>query len=61
MPERKILATFYRQQQARFEADQGSAEQLMQDVGSQLNTVTVASWTMVAHTILSLDEAITKP
>jgi len=61
VPERKILTTFYRQQKTRFETDQGSAEQLMQDVGSQLNTVTVASWTMVAHTILSLDEVITKP
>jgi len=60
-PERKILTTFYRQQESRFETDRISAEQLIQDAGRKLDTVTVASWTMVAHTILSLDEAITKP
>ena len=60
-PERKILTTFYRQQESRFETDRVSAEQLIQDAGRKSDTVTVASWTMVAHTILSLDEAITKP
>lgn len=59
--EREILTTFYRQQKSRFQTDRVSAEQLIQDVGRKLDTVTVASWTMVAHTILSLDEAITKP
>lgn len=59
--ERKILKTFYQQQRDRFEIDGDAAEQLMQDVGKQLNTMTLASWTMVAHTILSLDEVITKP
>lgn len=59
--ERNILEKLYRQQRDRFETDLDAAEQLMQDVAGKVNTVTVASWTMVAHTILSLDEVITKP
>ena len=59
--EQEILTRLYRQQRSQFQMDRTAAEQLVKGVSKQLDTVDVASWTMVAHTILSLDEAITKP
>jgi len=58
------LHNLLQRQQARFQADVASAVAVL-NVGTsrapgEINSVELAAWTVIAHTILNLDEAITR-
>jgi len=54
----------YLRQRARLAADRDAARQLIQVGGStrghELNAEELAAWTLVAQTILNLDEVVTR-
>lgn len=59
-----LLAQLLERQRARFKTDSDAAQQLI-SIGESVPTsnhdpVELATWTVVAHTVLNLDEAITK-
>lgn len=62
--ETKVLLNIYQQQLADYQKDKEAAEKLL-SIGSfkakpELDRTELAAWTMVANTILNLDETITK-
>ena len=64
MKETRVLQDFAKQQVAAYKQDPDAALKLL-EVGEslydkQIDPVELAAWTMVASTILNLDEAITK-
>ena len=62
--EGRILTTILNQAMARFQGDKAAANQLLAvgsaQQGSKIDPVELAAWTMVASTILNLDETISK-
>ena len=62
--ESKVLLDLFKQQHADYQKDKDAAEKLL-SLGSfkakpELDHAELAAWTMVANTILNLDETITK-
>ncbi len=61
------LVTFYGKSKARFDADAGAAEKILAGPGAtsappadKHQSARLAAWTLVARSLLNLDEAITK-
>jgi Protein of unknown function (DUF1553)/Protein of unknown function (DUF1549)/Planctomycete cytochrome C len=65
--ELSALVAFYAQSKARFDADAAAAKEILSGPGAssapstdKSQTVQLAAWTLVARSLLNLDEAITK-
>ncbi len=60
------LAAFYSKARARFEADPSSAKEILGEgetgaaQGRKVEPASLAAWTLVARSLLNLDEAITR-
>ncbi|HEX5081518.1 MAG TPA: hypothetical protein VFY40_05705, partial [Blastocatellia bacterium] len=54
------LMALYQRQLARFTKDSAAARALLKDMDEKTNPSELAAWTVVANTLLSLDETLTK-
>jgi mono/diheme cytochrome c family protein len=54
------LAALYQRQFARFTRDEAAARALLKGVDEKTNPPELAAWTVIANTLLSLDETLTK-